>query len=47
MRSQQVLFMNERSPSEDPCPDWLVALIIFGVAGLGGPVLFMLLFWLL
>lgn len=28
---------------DDPTPLWLVALIIFGIAGIGGPVLFLIL----
>lgn len=32
--------------SGDPTNSWVVALVIFGLAGLGGPLLFMLLFWL-
>ena len=34
-------------PDDDPTPLWLVGLVIFGIAGLGGPILFVLLFWIL
>jgi len=28
-------------------PNWVVGLIIFGLAGIGGPLLFFLLFWMI
>ena len=35
------------SPEKKDDTTWVVLLIVFGLMGLGGPLLFILLFWLL
>jgi hypothetical protein len=37
--------MNPTPPDDDPTPLWVIALVIFGLAGLGGPVAFLLIAW--
>ncbi len=34
-------------PPEDPTPLWVVGLVVFGVAGIGAPLLYLLFFWVL
>lgn len=39
--------MNDTASQEKDSATWIVLLVVFGLMGLGGPLLFMLLFWLL